>query len=33
MLGFQHPASQESLEFKSELPSDINSLLRNLERF
>jgi 23S rRNA pseudouridine1911/1915/1917 synthase len=33
MLGFQHPASQESLEFKSELPSDLNSLLRNLEQF
>jgi len=32
-LGFTHPISQESLEFKSELPSDIKLLLDTLEQF
>jgi 23S rRNA pseudouridine1911/1915/1917 synthase len=32
-LGFIHPISQESLEFKSELPSDIKLLLDMLEQF
>jgi len=32
-LGFIHPISQESLEFKSEFPSDIKLLLDILEQF
>jgi 23S rRNA pseudouridine1911/1915/1917 synthase len=32
-LGFVHPISQESLEFRSELPSDIKILLGLLEQF
>jgi len=32
-LGFMHPISQESLEFRSELPSDIKFLLDILEKF
>jgi 23S rRNA pseudouridine1911/1915/1917 synthase len=32
-LGFVHPISQESLEFRSELPSDIKILLGFLEQF
>ena len=31
-LGFQHPISQETLEFRSELPNDITELLSILEK-
>jgi 23S rRNA pseudouridine1911/1915/1917 synthase len=33
MLGFEHPSTQEWIEFVSELPSDIKILLHNLEQF